>query len=402
MKLGFLISFFLCMLVTISCSTSNDFLVIPLCNTQNNINRGREILLIDTIFLKTKVPDTVKYFHKNFDYDLISGDYYGLETAIGIKKIEVFNCGTEYIKTILLEDPVFNGSINGIKLHTKDSIFIIKNDPFTLVLINDVGDVINVWNVGDAPLNWDYSNDYYFSGSNFQKPIVSGNTIYLPITPLDYFYHDDRDNINLFFSYDLKERKWKDFFGAADDFYLTKDRIDLPFDYTVPSITYAFNYILITYPLSSFIFKFNLDGEMTQKICVSSKFITQFSKPPKRESDIQQTINYLRSAPFFGPLHYHSKVNVFSRVCFHEMSLYADDGTLNSLCNRRKSLQILDSYFNLISEEIIDKEYNLYPGQYVVLDDGFLINRICTNNKSEDSENVLSMNNKIQFLESSK
>lgn len=374
--------------VLVGCSTSPP-VVLPNCFTDSVSNIT---ITADTTDIWTRVPTTVRYTHRIFDYVEDSNLYYGLEGTEN--RIDVFKLDSGFVRSILLTDPDLDQPIVNIRVHTKDSIFLTANEPYTLLLINQHGELINSWKVNDAPVKWQYAPDYYHSKRNFQKPILFNNLVHIAITPFDFYYHSNRADMKLFCVYNLKERTWTTLYGHTEGIYTTPD-ITLPDDFTLPNFVYANGSVWVSYPLSAFAYQYNLKGEYIGKKCIGGSVISKIPEPPALDADIQQEVNYLLSAPYYGSLSYHSKLKIFSRIVFHEMALYANDGKLNQFCNRNLSIQFFDQDMNPIIEKAIDYNITLLPGYFIPTSDGFITGSACSSKKV--NEDYLTLNRRIKF-----
>lgn len=381
-------SLFTTVWVMVSCSTSSPA-ELPDCFTGSVRNIT---ITADTTDSWTPVPTTARYAHRVFDYVEASNLYYGLEATEN--RIDVFTLDSGFVRSILLTAPEFDQPVVNIMVHTKDSIFLTANDPYKLLLINQHGDLINSWKVNDAPVKWDYAPDYYHSKRNFQKPILSNSFVHIAITPFDFYYHRSRAGMKLFCVYDLKERTWTTLYGHTEGIYTTPD-ITLPDDFTLPNFVYANGSLWASYPLSAYAYQYNTKGEFIGKKCIGGNAISRIPEPPALDSDIQQEMNYLLSAPYYGNLSYHSKLKIFSRIVFHEMPLYGNDGKLNQYCDRNLSIQFFDQDMNPIIEKVIDHTITLLPGYFIATSDGFITAGACRSKKI--NEDYLILNKRIKF-----
>lgn len=372
----------------LSCS-ANHSLELPNCFSDSVSNIT---ITADTTDILTRVPTTARFAHRIFDYVEDSDLYYGLEDSEN--RIDVFKLDSGFVRSILLTGPEFDQPIANMMIHTKDSIFLTVNDPYKLVLINQRGELINSWKVNGAPVEWQYAPDYYHSKRNFQKPIVLNNLVHIAITPFDFYYHSSRADMKLFSVYNLKERTWTTLYGVTEGIYTVPD-IVLPDDFTLPNFVYANGSVWVSYPLGAYAYQYNAKGEFMGKKCIGGSVISTIPEPPALDSDIQQEMNYLLSAPYYGNLSYHSKLKVFSRIVFHEIALYANDGKLNKFCNRNLSIQLFDENMNPIIEKPIEHNITLLPGFFIATSDGFITGTACSRKKIK--EDYLTLNTRIKF-----
>lgn len=375
-------------LVLVGCST-NPSAELPNCFTDSVSNIT---ITADTTDSWTPVPTTARYAHRIFDYAEANNLYYGLEATEN--RIDVFRLDSGLVRSILLTDPEFDQPIANIMVHTADSIFLTANDPYTLLLINHHGKLITSWKLNEAPVEWDYAPNYYHSKRNFQKPILFNGLVHIAITPFDFYYHSNRADMKLFCVYNLTERKWTRLYGHTEGVYTTPD-ITLPDDFTLPNLVYANGSVWVSYPLSAHAYQYNTKGEFMGKKCIGGNAISKIPEPPALDADIQQETNYLISAPFYGRLSYHSKLKIFSRIVFHEIPLYGNDGKLNQFCKRNLSIQFFDQDMNPIIEKAIDNTITLLPGYFIATSDGFITASTCGGKKI--NEDYLTLNKRIRF-----
>lgn len=382
-------------LLTSGCQSPSDNHLMTDCPTQKPAVGNRFSLVISDS-IKTIVPDSALYLHRMFDVREAVNAYFGLAKSVRGLFLEQFELGNKYVRTVQL-GPEFEGDICSLLVHSPDSIFFLKNDPFQLILTNHNGVVQKVWSLADAPLPGRYSEEYYFSTRNDQKPIVYGHTVYIPIMIMDYFSRKDRGKIPRFVSYDLTKNTWGQPFGIPSGMYQTDDKIDVPDDFAAPMLVRANDQLWVTFPLDHRIYRYDLTGTLLETICTGSKYLTGWLQPPGLDSDIQQQTNYLLTAPFFGPLHYHAEIALFSRVLFHETELQRPDGTLVQFSDRHRSIQYFDRNMNFLHEHLLDSKAGLFPGQYWVTGTGFVVSYIRSSGNL--SENELSINTVLRITQ---
>lgn len=387
---------FLCMfLLASACQSPGENYLIATCLTENQL-AGKQFSLVISDSIRTIVPDTALYFHRLFDVRQDVNSYFGLAKSVRGLFLEQFELGNKYVRTVQL-GPEFEGDISSLLVHSPDSIFFLKNDPFQLILANHGGVVQKVWSLADAPLKGRYREEYYFSARNDQKPNLNGHRVYIPIMIMDYFSRNDRGEIPRFVSYDLTKNTWGQPFGIPGGMYQTDDKIDVPDDFAAPMLVRANDQLWVTFPLDHRIYRYDLTGTLLETICAESEYLKGWLRPPGLDSDIQQQTNYLLTAPFFGPLHFHAEIGLFTRVLFHETELQRGDGTLVQFSDRHRSIQYFDRNMNFLHEHLLDRKAGLFPGQYWVTGTGFVVSYIRSSGNL--SENELSISTVLRITQ---
>jgi len=356
-----------------SCAPQDTVLINPNCFSQLH----RSLIKTTAKVVKTQVPHNKHSRYEIFDV-LTTRDslfYYGLD--LNNLTLNIFEISKGFKESISINVPTLDKA-SGISVYSRDSIFVFRDMPVKLFLINQKGVLINQWDLGSAPVDWDLSNEYYLEDYQHMKPLLANGLLHLILSPLDYFYHNEKSRLKLFATYDLANKEWVKLYGGPKGVYL-KNNIELPYEHGLPSRIIIGNYSYVSYPVDHYIYKYDyITGSLIDKLCASSRHIGKFSKIPDLGADMQQRLEFLITTAYYGKLNYHKDVKLVSRVVFHETPLFDVGGNMSDFCDRTISIMYFDEQMNFIEEtEANPLDLNYFNEFMVALDNGFLLSPIC-------------------------
>ncbi|MFT6827700.1 MAG: hypothetical protein ACI9Z3_001073 [Roseivirga sp.] len=287
--------------------------------------------------LKIPVPDTILYKHFLFDVLAVNGDlnYVGYNNQSN--RLELFD-GNWFVSQSF--DREISAKVSALTYHSTDSIFIVTEMPQKLYLINDLGEIINNWDVSKP---FDSITDEYFylaSDNNSKVKNIGDGKLLVSLTRFDLQTANYEKEPGFLAVYDINESSWVGKpFGDMPDIY-TKG--EYPRDFSIPDVTIANDAIVVSFPLSSQVDFYDKNTfELTKSLCVKSKEVPLNNKIIKGD-EIQEEGNYLITEPFFSGLHFDSALDVYYRFYFEEQPLLKLNGELNEFRFRKAKLIKLD------------------------------------------------------------
>lgn len=332
-------------------------LVVISCKKQENqmqrfaqTNLNLEFSLVDSLAIKT--PDTVS---TNYGDSYIFKDslFYGIGSN---NKIELFDLKNEtHLKTIALDNNLLKGNIQNIIVRSRDSIIVFNSDPPKMFIVNEASEIIDEHNFGYLDLNIDrsdlpkneplYTLPFHYG---YIKPSIVSNRLYLMIAPIGANEVPGFNNTQRIGIYDMDKRSWVKAIAPPKGL-LKKLNGTLFFNYDLMMtyFTIANQKIYVNYPINHYSYIYNLDGKFLDSLNTSSTIITKMPKgmTQKELNNRQKSWNFRITTPFYGPLMYHDKANVFSRIAYEAQNLYGKDAKLNSGANRKSEITFYDTTF---------------------------------------------------------
>lgn len=234
-------------------------------------------------------------------------------------KFDLFDLWDQkFIRSIEL-DPNFVQNLGAFYVHNPDSIFITQELTY-VVLLNDSGDVVDRFDLGDAPLSWIGSFDvpeYFFYSRSPASLCYNANrkSLIVTFTSPEIWYYKKRRNFQMHGSYNIAEKKWERTFGSLPEPYST-DEIAYPFIVSNPYCLSLGDTSYVTFPMNPNIFVYNnLTGKMTRVVCGNSELLEladpySYSQIENRELEL----SFVKTKGWYGTLQYHSDLKMFSRT----------------------------------------------------------------------------------------
>ena len=147
--------------------------------------------------------------------------------------------------------------------------------------------------------------------------------------------------------------------------------------------------------LSRPVLKWHQTKKLIKEACLSSNAIAELVSPLRKNSSTQEEINFQISVPYYGGINFHSDLNLFSRIVYHDKELYTPEGKLSlSSCDRSYSVLLFDSELNLINE-INLQNLDLWE-RALATSNGYVVPGKCSESSGED---YFEYNVKYEFLE---
>lgn len=351
--------------------------------------------------LNIKVFDTQynDYLHTHIFKDSL---FYGVNreanNIIDIYNLKL-NCQSDRIT--VNQDSINSEFVSSINVVSPDSIFFISSETLNLYLINSEGQIIKKWGKGKAyKISKDYELLYKLhfglpTYSPFFRINIRNNKIHAPIM---FMGIDDLPQLSIIKRirvFDLNNNIGDHFYGELYGIMKEKGELIYPYDTHFPYLLVQENISYISYPLDHYVYMFdNETGKYLKKIPMSSKYIDKLQYPFKSNIGDQELWYKRIQMAFYGPLFYHEKINMYSRVVHHKQPLIDSAGNINDGTQRRSSIIILDGNFNIVGEKKFENG-QLGVNSYLPLSNGILVGpQIEENSKILKFNKIYKINNK--------
>jgi len=310
-------------------------------------------------------------------------------------KIDVFNINTaKYVNSITWDKAKFPFGTGSFEL--KDSAIILNavssSKYFQFGLNGDIKKSWNLLNISsiDSSTNNLYPALYptYFSYSN---PIAldEDRLIVSFIIPESFFLNEPMIDVAMV---SLSQGKIIVKYKRHPDLVYAQMRASAyPEDLSFAHKTIVGDTLILSYPMDNFIYGYELGtGKLLfKKPMILSSSIVSLPQPLSRSAynNEQDKWNFRITTPFYEPLNYHYKTNLYTRILHHGIdkeTAKKKDGPLN----RKLSLIIMDENFNAVGEEVFN---HAHIGIYRIIptSDGFL--SLPTNNPEFMSDDFLTI-----------
>jgi len=380
-----IIYLFICLII-FACSPKNKEQIASLI-PPSDCNRFNEFTLDFRDSLAIEVP---KQSFPAYENNQVVGDKYLVCHKRNSYKIEIFDIiDKTHLQTITL-DPNLVGNIGSFYVHNLDSIFFAK-EPFEVLLIDRNGQIIQKWQLDNAPINWSLTGKentnniplYYFP--NIIQSILSYDNInhrlFVNLTNIDIWYFGNRQDFKLHGVFDLVDNNWNLLYGHLPNIYASKgaQEIMYPFHLSQPFCLIKGDTSIISFPLDHYLYVYNnKTGKLLSSHCANGSDNQAIGVPLKYDVDMQEQVNFTITSPHYGKLNYHQKIKLYSRIYSYGEILRNNDGTIKKTSDKRLAVIFLDENFKIVGEYLFDKDaaYERLGGtaknDAIALSDGFL------------------------------
>ena len=340
-------------------------------------DRKIELSLNDSLSMDTPPTSPNLYFDSYIYNDSL---FFGINPP---NNIDVYNLNSKlFIKNIEIPEHILKGDLQNIYVKSFDSIYATNYFPPIIYHLNYDGMVVNKI-AGDVlklniqnervPLNEvNYRFPFYLT---YQKPQVIDDKLYLVIEPIGSAKRDGFKKTQRIGVFDLHNSRWEKAICEPKGL-MSLDKTFFNQDLMNPYFIIVENKIYVTYPMSHYVYIYDLDGECIDHKLISFSKIKKMPNPltGKELNDRQKSWNFRIMTPFYGPLFYHQNLKIFSRVFHEEQDLYGADGLLNDGHNRSGYIIFFDNELNKIGEFEFENA-KLGIGKVSPLSDGLLLGR---------------------------
>ena len=346
-------------------------------NFHEKINQKVELKLVDTLHIITR-DKPISYLANDIYKDSL---FFGLRNPFGGQdnnKIDVYNLKTgSFVKTINIEAYKIKRAINNISVHSLDTIFITQFFPPNIKIINFNGDILKSIDLGKINLIIDNKDapveDNYYVTMMHNKPKLMNNRIYFLINPMGSADMPGFRRAQKLGIYDLKKDKIIGGFCPPKGVMALKGVFFLN-QLMQPYFLLVRDKIYINYPLDHYVYIYDLDGQYLEKKLVSASAFEVLPEPApyKKIMDHEYMRDWWLPIPFYGPLNYHPKQKLFTRIFHQKQALKTTDGKLNNGGKRKSYVVIYDENFNKLGETFFDNgQLGVYKA--LPLSNGYLI-----------------------------
>lgn len=267
-----------------------------------------------------------------------------------------------------------------------DSIYFQVPNPATLFRFDSTGAVLQSSRIENFNTDWELEGSP--PGLLYDVPqgrliFTKKNKFLAAIDPFGLWYYPNKEEIKSIVEYDLSTNLVTSNFSKIAS-QLSKAPIELIDKYTIPFVLHHKQSIYVAYPYDHSIYLYDDETkELLKKECLASEFISKLASPLKINHSDQENINFQISKAYYSEINYHSKLNIFSRIVFHEKELYQGDGKLNkSICDRTYSLILFDEALNFVSEIYLEN-FDVWD-RALPTPKGFIVPGKCSEFSGED------------------
>ena len=347
-SIRFIISMLISLLI-ISCNNSRveklDSYLSP--SYQGLRMNNMDLIVTDTI----DIPLPVVSYNMFCNFNLYNDSILYCSSAIEGAQLYCFNLSSERFEGMFELDPnlTFTKQIGLYKVLSKDSIFVSMNPQPGLLLVDGNGKVLNKWfkNVFEiSSAQEKILNEEGFGlseCSRLQGLNVEGNKVWFVLSPASSTDFLGRPDVNRHGVYDLEKKEWVKFMAPYEGVLKYKGIGGYYYDMQHPYQLLLDDTLYVTYPVDHKVYKYDaVNGALLSETDISPSVATDFPYPVEVNDDYEKLNKLRRSTPYYGPLYYHSEVNMFSR--FYNIDPDIDKG--------KRMIIIYDRSFNVVCEKL--------------------------------------------------
>lgn len=310
---------------------------------------------------------------------------YGVNRYSNVNKINVFDIEKSvFINSISVPDFLFSSyGIGNLIVDSRDSIFIQLDPAMRTVLINSSGNIINSFKdnynldslgsslVGDKFHGYDFALFASYSQPCFNKEREELYVVFRILGSNQVVGLDPLPRIGVL---DLKTKEWVRFIAPLEEDMSNFESYRYDYEFSIPYLQVVDNKVFVSYPMNSFIYVY--DALSCELLCVKEVRPTQqeeLTAPinPKYITDQQKLRNFRASTNFYGPLLYHQKLNLFTRIFYYTLPTFLDNGKLNDGLARESVVLILDDTLATVGERYFEAG-EFITSYTICTGDGFL------------------------------
>lgn len=292
----------------------------------------------------------------NYTYGEFNNQEYIVYCGNG-QAIQFFNMTTGKFEAVIepnKEIPFIN-EIGNFYVHNLDSIFLTRDVPPKVFLVDKKGSLMNQWDLTGAPINWGNTTDYalFKSHAGFH---VEDDQFYIALSTSMFFGIKERAGLRTQAIYNYKKDSWDTVYGVLPPFYSTDDNIEFIAAFTYPHRVFVGDEHIISYPQSHEIHRYDNDGNLKGTYCASSEYVPTLDQPLLKSTSSDRQAGFLRfsAAPSYLSFFYHKDLNIYTRLVRHKFDINAPDGKLRSPCEIEYSLIVLNEDLQKIDEVKLD------------------------------------------------
>lgn len=306
-----------------------------------------DLMVSDTVYI------TLPFVSYNMfcNFDLYKDSILYCSSAIEGDKLYRFNIVSGCFESMFELDPnlTLTKEIYMYKVLSEDSIFISMFPKPGLLLVNGKGEVLNKWfdkdfEISSAQEKILNKEGFGIAGcSRLQGLSVCENRVWFVLSPSSSTDILGNPDVNRHGVYDLERKEWTKFMAPYEGVLKYKGIGGYYYDMQHPYQLLLNDTLYVTYPVDHKVYMYDaVNGNLLSEIDISPSVATDFPYPVQDYNDDKKMNEMRRSTAYYGPLYYHSKLDVFSR--FYNIDPDVD---------RDKRVIILyDRDFNVLCEKI--------------------------------------------------
>jgi hypothetical protein len=212
-------------------------------------------------------------------------------------------------------DPNFLPKPSAIYAHSPDSLFLTRDYPPTLFLVDGAGQLRQKWDLGKAPVAWDApqakgETQYQFTLGHrvLKKYEPASGRLYLQLSQSYFWYYPDRAKHQDQAVYNLRTNQWELLYGHTPAFYLQEGDWELPDFLTLPDALEKGDTSLLAHPMIHEVTLLNnrtgkLLGQMAMASPAMDKPASLHTKAEREQQGVELDISLLRYARYGFLLH---------------------------------------------------------------------------------------------------
>lgn len=319
-----------------------SILALSACNLDKDIGCVEFIEEVSTFSTDTMSFAIKNYQNHDFKYRQAESDTSILLYDNYNQFIHRLNLSDNSYELVYQLNTDFIESPTGFYFHNEDSVFFTL-EMHELVLANRNSEILESWELSTIDTNWEafYGDAPKFGFSNLNgipNSILGYNnttkSIHINFIHYDIWYEDsDRSKVATLLNLNLESGKTINY-GEFAQYYFRKDRYT-NFLTTIPFAEIKGDSTLLTFPLGKEIFIYdNRNGGLISKLCFT---VPDMSLPaPLTEAEFSnfEKRHELLEDAFYGQLHYHKELKVFSRPVYYKNSSLEQNESSNFLLNK--------------------------------------------------------------------
>jgi len=345
--LGFLV-YMLMSLFVLSCSNGRvanleDYLSPDYQGLRKN---SMNLIVADTVDIALPVVS----YNMFCNFNLYNDSLLYCSSAIEGAQLYCFNLSSGRFDGMFELDPnlTFTKQIGMYKVLTKDSIFVSMYPQPGVLLVDGKGKVLNKWFKEDFEIlsvQEKILNEEGFGiseCSRLQGLNVDGNKVWFVLSPGSSTDFSGRPDVNRHGVYDLEKKEWVQFMAPYEGVLKYKGIGGYYYDMQHPYQLLLHDTLYVTYPVDHKVYMYDaVNGDFLKEMDISPSVASDFPYPVEKHDDYEQLNELRRSTPYYGPLYFHSGVNMFSR--FYNIDPDIDKG--------KRVVIIYDRNFNVLCEK---------------------------------------------------
>jgi hypothetical protein len=284
--------------------------------------------------------------------------------------IQRANLRTGRMEAPLKLDPNFVPKPSAIYAHSSDSLFLTRDYPPTLFLVDGAGQLRQKWDLGKAPVAWDApeakgETQYQFSTGHgvLKKYEPASGRLYLQLSQTYFWYYPDRAKHHDQAIYNLHTNQWELLYGHAPAFYLQAGDWEYPNFLTLPEALEKGDSTFLAHPASHEVILFNNRtgkplGQPTMGNPRLDKFAPLYTKTERNAEGVSLEVEAFKFGRY-GFLLYVPQANLYVREAIQAASTLESD----SRVPRTIGYTLLDAQFNPVGEVVREPKqpYLLLP-----------------------------------------